>query len=67
MKNAEMTQRSHAYRGYASNYCAEILNFLNHELQLKDTESIIRDKLEDLLSELRRFKFVATIALEFKK
>ena len=67
MKNAEMTQRSHVYRGYASTYRAEILNFLNHELQLKDTESTITDKLEDLLSELRRFKFVATLALEFKK
>ena len=43
------------------------MNSFNPELQLKDTESAIRNKLTDLLSKLKSFKFVATLVLEFKK
>ena len=43
------------------------MNSFNPELKLKDTESAIKNKLIDLLTELGRFKFVATIVLEFKK
>ena len=53
-KNAKITKRSHAYKGDASSYNVDIFNFLNPELQLKDTE--IRNKLIDLLSELRGFE-----------
>ena len=49
-------KRSHAYKGYACIYSVKILNSLNPELQLKDTESAIKNKLIDLLSTLRRFK-----------
>ena len=38
----------------------------NPELQLKDTKSVIKNKLIDLLSELRVFKFVIT-SVKFKK
>ena len=34
---------------------------------LKDTEYAIRNKLIDLLTELKGFKFVTTLVLEFKK
>ena len=34
---------------------------------MTDTESAIRKKLSNLLTELRGFKFVTTLAIEFKK
>ena len=43
-------KRNHAYKGYASTYYVKLLNSLNLELQLKDTESIMKNKQEDLLS-----------------
>ena len=54
-KDAKITKRSHAYKGHASTYNVEILNFFNPEFQFKDTESAIKDKLTDLLPELRVF------------
>ena len=54
---------SHAYKFYASSYNVEILNYFNPELQLKNTESGIKNKLKDLLSELRGFKFVTTLVI----
>ena len=44
-KNAKITKRSHADKGYARTYSVKILNFFNRELQLKDTEYIIKNKL----------------------
>ena len=41
-----MTKRSHAYRGYVGNSNVEILNSFNPELQLKDTESAVQNKLK---------------------
>lgn len=37
-------KRSNAYRCYASTYKVKSLNSLNSELQLKDTDSTIRNK-----------------------
>ena len=54
-KNVKTTKQSYAYRNYASAYNVEILNSLNPELQLKDTESAIKNKLINLLLELRWF------------
>ena len=65
--NAKITNRSHAYKGDMSTYNVEILNSFNHELQLKDTESAIKNILIDSLSELRGFTFVTTLVLEFMK
>ena len=59
-ENANIMKRSHAYKGYTSTYNVEILNYLNLELQLQDTESAIRNKLVALLTEL------LTLVLEFK-
>ena len=49
-ENAKITKRSHAYKGYASTYSAEILIFQNPELLFKDTEYAIRNKLIELLT-----------------
>ena len=49
----KITKRAHAFKGYTSSYIVEILNFFNPELQLKDTESEIKNKLKIILSELR--------------
>ena len=43
------------------------MQFLTHELQLKDTESVIKNKLKTLLSELRGFKFLPALVVVFKK
>ena len=44
----------------------EILNSFNPELQHKDIESAIKNKLKKLLTELRGFKFETTLVLVFK-
>ena len=41
--------------------------FSNPEPQIKDTEPEIKNKLIDLLTEIKGFKFVTTLVLEFKK
>ena len=58
---------STCFKGYGSTYNVQILNFFNAELQLKDTESAIKSKLIELLTQLRVFKFVSTLVLMFKK
>ena len=66
-KNVKITKRSHVYKGYVSTYSVKILNFFNPELQLKDSESAIKNKLIDLMSQLKVFKFVTALVIEFKK
>ena len=63
-KNAKITKKSHAYKDYAITYNITILYNFNPGLQLKDTESAIKNKLLDLLPELRGFKFVTTLEIE---
>ena len=46
-KIVKITKQSRAFKGYASSYNVEILNSFNPELQLKDTESAIKNKLID--------------------
>ena len=66
-KNTNITKRSHAFKGYIDSYNVEILNSFNPELQLNYTESAVRNKPIDLLSELKDFEFVTALVLEFKK
>ena len=54
-------------KGCASTYNDEILNSFNPELQIKDTESAIKNKVIELLIQLRVFKFVTKLILVFKK
>ena len=49
--NVKMTKRAHTFKGFASSYNVEILNSFNRELQLKDTESAIKSKLIDVLTQ----------------
>ena len=44
-----------------------IFFFFNLEIQLKDTESAIKSKVIELLTQLKGFKFVTTLVLVFKK
>ena len=64
-KNVKITKRALAFKGYASSYNVEVLNSFP-ELQLKDTESAIKNKLTELLTQLKDFKFVAALVLMFK-
>ena len=43
-KHVKITKQKHAFKGYASSYNVEILNFFNPEQQLKDTESVVKSK-----------------------
>ena len=52
---------------YASSYNVEIFNSRNSELQLKDTESAIKNTLKIFLTELRGFNFVTILVLVSKK
>ena len=45
----------------------EVLNFFDPELQLKDTESATKNKLKDLLSELKDLNFVTALLFTVKK
>ena len=64
----KITKRKHAFKSFAKSCNFEILNSFSPDPQLKlDTESAIKSKLIDLLSELRGFKSVATIVLVSKK
>ena len=51
-KNIRVTKREHAFKGLASTYNVKISSYFNPELQLKDTESPIKNKLQKLLSKL---------------
>ena len=61
------TKQGNGLRGYTSPYNVDILNSPKPEVQLKDTESSIKNKRKKLLTELRRFKFATTLVLVFKK
>ena len=58
------TKRTHCF---ASSYNVEILNSFNLDLQRKDTECAIKNKLKTLLTELRRSKFMTILVLVLKK
>ena len=43
------------------------MNFLNPELEIKNTESAIKNKQKKLLTGLRVFKYFVTLVLKLKK
>ena len=45
-KNLKITKQVHAFNCYASSYNLQALNSFNPELQLKDTEYAIKNKLK---------------------
>ena len=48
-------------------YNVEILNNFNAELQLINTKPMIKNKLKEMLSELKKFKVQAILILNYKK
>ena len=62
----KMTKQALACKYYAHTYNVEILNYFNPELELKNTKSAISNKLKDLKTELKEFKFAKTLVLVFK-
>ena len=50
-----------------STYNLEMLNSFNLEVQFKDPEFVVRNKLTDLLTELKEFEFVTTLVLQSEK
>ena len=66
-KNTKITKQEQAFKGYTSTYNVEILNSFNPELQGKDTKSVIKSKLTQLLTLLGGFKFVTILVLVFTK
>ena len=48
-------------------YNVEILNLFDPELQLINIKPMIRNKLKELLSELKKFKVQAVLVLDYKK
>ena len=57
-KNVKITKRPQIFKDFACSYNVEIWKSFDPELQLKDTESTIINKLKKLLSGLKGFKFV---------
>ena len=45
-KNIKIKKTTHAFKVYLSSYNVEILNSFNPELQLKDTENAIKNKVK---------------------
>ena len=48
-------------------YNVEIVNIFDPDLQLVNTKPMIKNKLKELLSELRKFKVQTILVLEYKK
>ena len=51
----------------AHHYNVEILNVFDPELQLINTKPMIKNKLRELLSELKKFKVQTILVLDYKK
>ena len=66
-KTVNVTKQEHDFKGFESTYNVEILNSFDPELQLKDTESAIKSKLIEYLTQVKGFKFVTTLFLVFQK
>ena len=48
-------------------YNIKILNLFDPELQLINTNSIIKNELKELLSDLKKFKVQSKLVLQYKK
>ena len=60
-------KQAHSSKGYPSSYHVAISDSFNPEIQFTDIEFTIKNKLIDFLTQLKGFKFVTTLVLEFKK
>ena len=48
-------------------YNVEVLNIFDPELQLINTKPMVKNKLKELLSELKKFKVQRILILDYKK
>ena len=48
-------------------YNVEILNIFDPELQINNTKTMIKNKLKEFLSELKKFKFQIILVLNYQK
>ena len=53
-KDVKVTKRANAFKGYASSYNVEILNYFKPELQLKDTNYAIKNKFKKIIVSIKR-------------
>ena len=54
-KKAKTIEQAHPFKNYAGTCNIEIFNFFNPEMQLKNTESAIKNKLKNFFNKLREF------------
>ena len=59
--------QSNSSDNYIHHYNVKILNLFHPELQLINTKPVIKNKLEGLLSELKKFKVQTVLVLDYKK
>ena len=64
---AEKYVQSNSYDNCMHHYNVEILNLFDPELQLINTKPLIKDKLKELLNELKKFKVQTILVLDYKK
>ena len=65
-KYAKMMQ-SNSSDNCVHRYNVDFFNLFDPELQLINTKPMIKNKLKELLTEFKKFKVQAIIALEYKK
>ena len=62
-----MKNRTNAFKNYSHTHNVENLNSFNPELQLKNTKSVIENKLKNSLNELKRLKLVIALVYKYNK
>ena len=45
----KITKQVHSLKGFASSYNVKVLNSFDPELQLKDTESAVKNKVKNIV------------------
>ena len=63
----QKTVRSNSSDNCIRHYYVEILNICDRELQLINTKPITKNKLKELLSELKKFKVQEILVSDYKK
>ena len=69
MSEAKNIMQSSSSESYVLMYICniEVLDFFNPELQLINTKSVMKNKLKDILSDLKEFTVQTVLALGNKK
>ena len=69
MSEAKNIMQSSSSESYVLMYVCniEVLDFFNPELQLINTKSVMKNKLKDILSDLKEFTVQTVLALGNKK